>query len=111
MSRKMESMQVPLISSVVVDDRGRLSVPKSIRDKLGLKGRVTLVALSNCLLLAPQQWEFEEIAARLQSAVLRDGETVEDILAQLPVAGRASFIAKYGEELTAELEGKLFKNE
>jgi len=103
----MESTQVPLIDSVVVDEQGGLSVPKPIRDKLGLKGRVTLVALGNCLLLVSQQQEFEETAARIQSAILCDGETVEDILAQLPVAGRESFIDKYGEELTAELEGEL----
>lgn len=107
----METTQVPLIGSVVVDERGRLSVPKPIRDKVGLSGRVTLVVLRNCLLLVPQQQEFEARASRIQSAVLRDGETVEDILAQLPAAGRESFIAKYGEELTAELEGELRPNE
>ena len=53
----------------------------------------------------PQGKEFEAAAAHIQSAVLREGETVEDILAKLPVAGRESFLDKYGEELTAELEG------
>ncbi len=111
MNGKMESIQVPLIGSAVVDERGRLSVPKPIRNKLGLSGRVTLVALGNCLLLVPQQQEFEAKASRIRSAVLRDGETVEDILAQLPAAGRESFIAKYGEELTAELERELCQSE
>ncbi|MBC8229872.1 hypothetical protein H8E77_10025 [bacterium] len=107
----MESTQVPLIGSAVVDELGRLFVPKPIRDKVGLSGRVTLIVLGNGLLLLPQQQEFEARASNIQSAVLRDGETVEDILAQLPAAGRESFIAKYGEELTAELEGELCPNE
>lgn len=111
MSRKMESMPVSLMASAVIDARGRLSVPKPLRDELGLSGRVTLVKLGNCLLLVPRQQEFEAKAERIQSAALRDGETVEDVLVQLPAAGRESFIAKYGEKLTSELERELGKNE
>jgi bifunctional DNA-binding transcriptional regulator/antitoxin component of YhaV-PrlF toxin-antitoxin module len=107
MIQKTDSAQTPLMSSAAVDARGRLSVPKPIRDKLGLSGRVTIVALENCLVLVPQQQELEAITECIQSVVLGDGETPEDILAELPAAGRESFLATYGEKLTVELESEL----
>jgi bifunctional DNA-binding transcriptional regulator/antitoxin component of YhaV-PrlF toxin-antitoxin module len=107
MIQKTDSAQLPLMGSAVVDARGRLSVPKSIRDKFGLSGRVTIVALENCLVLVPQQQELEALTEGIRSVVLDDATTPEEILAELPMAGRESFLATYGEKLTVELEKEL----
>jgi hypothetical protein len=57
-----------------------------------------------------QERELDEIIGRIRAAVLRDGTTVEEILAGLPAAGDAAFRARYGDELADEFQSLLKKD-
>lgn len=90
----------------VLDDKGRLSLSKPVREALGLRpgSSVAYLLIDNSLLLIPQ----DEHLARLMddaAAVLRKaGLTAQDFLDELPAARAAVVRETYGAEFMAELE-------
>jgi antitoxin PrlF len=89
----------------VVDDKGRLSLPKPVRSALGLDAgaSVAWIALSGAVLLVPQDQHLSDLAARAQAALAAAGLSVDDVLAELPAA-RAEIVEEtYGPEFIEEI--------
>lgn len=89
----------------VLDNKGRLSLSKPVRQALGMRPGSTLayVVVNGGLLLIPQD---EQLAALLDhaAAVLAGaGLTAQDVLDELPAARAAVVEELYGAEFMGEL--------
>lgn len=101
-----ETQETALFGFAVLDNKGRLSLSKPVRQALGMRpgSSVAYVLIDQTLLVIPQ----DEHLARLMegaAAVLREaGLTPQDFLDELP-AVRAEVVEElYGAEFMAELE-------
>ena len=90
----------------VVDDKGRLSLPKPVRTALGLDSgaSVAWIALGGAVLLVPQDEHLSDLAARAQAALAAAGLSVDDVLAELPTARAEVVEETYGPDLVREIE-------
>jgi antitoxin PrlF len=89
----------------VVDDKGRLSLPKPVRRALGLDAgaSVAWIAIGGAVLLVPQDQHLSDLAAQAQAALAAAGLSVDDVLAELP-AVRAEIVEEtYGPEFVEEI--------
>ncbi len=92
----------------VLDDKGRLSLPKSLRGALGLHAgsAIAYVRVDDMILLIPQD---EHLAALMNRApaILEDADiTVEELLANLPAARDATVNEAYGDAFMQDLESR-----
>lgn len=87
------------ILTAKITERGQVTVPKELRERLHLSaGReVALMLIGEGLLLLPQQPIVEEICNRLRKTIAKTGKTEKEILATLPEARRKVFETLYGE--------------
>src|ERR1041385_2008922 len=89
----------------VVDQKGRVALPKDARSALGVKpgSHVAYVVLDGALILIPQDEHLAELSRRAEAALAAAGLTVDDILARLPEARAAVMEEMYPAEFLAEL--------
>jgi bifunctional DNA-binding transcriptional regulator/antitoxin component of YhaV-PrlF toxin-antitoxin module len=90
----------------VVDEKGRLSLARSVRNALGIEpgSRVAYVVLDGALLVVPQDEHLATLTQRAQQALSTAGLTAQDVLDELPAA-RASVVSEaYGAEFVQEIE-------
>ena len=90
----------------VLDDKGRISLPKPLRGALGLHAGSTVayVRLNDMVLLIPQDEQLAALMDRAAAALQAAGITVEDFLANLPTARDDVVNEAYGEEFMQDLE-------
>jgi bifunctional DNA-binding transcriptional regulator/antitoxin component of YhaV-PrlF toxin-antitoxin module len=90
----------------VVDDKGRLSLPRPVRRALGLDAdaSVAWIAVGGAVLLVPQDQHLSNLAARAQAALAAAGLSVDDVLAELPAARAEVVEETYGPDLVREIE-------
>lgn len=97
--------RAPAGGFTVVDEKGRVSLPKPIRRALGLDAgaSVAWLAVGGTVLLVPQGEHLAELFDRAQSALAAAGLSADDVLGELPAA-RARVVAEaYGDDLALEL--------
>ena len=89
----------------VVDEKGRLSLPKAARAVSGVEPgtHVAFVGVSGALLVIPQDEHLADLMHRAQESLAASGLTVDDLMERLPAA-RASVVEEaYGGEFLREL--------
>lgn len=90
----------------ILDDKGRISLPKPLRHAFGLGAgsSVAYVALGDMILLVPQDAHMAALTERASRALEGSGITVDDFLTNLPRA-RADVVADaYGDGFLEDLE-------
>jgi bifunctional DNA-binding transcriptional regulator/antitoxin component of YhaV-PrlF toxin-antitoxin module len=89
----------------VVDDKGRLALPKPVRSALGLDAgaSVAWIALGGTVLLVPQDQHLSDLSSRARAALAAAGLSIEDVLAELPAARAEVVEETYGPEFVREV--------
>ena len=89
----------------VLDERGRLTLSKSVRQALRLRAgsSVAYIAIDGQLLVIPQDEHLARLIDGAAAALARMGLTTKELLADLPAAGEAAMRAAYGDDLVDEL--------
>lgn len=89
-----------------VDDKGRVTLIKSVREALDLVpgSQVAQVVVGGAVLLVPQDEHLAALERAAQRVLAVNGLTVQDFLDELPAARQATFIETYGDELLREIE-------
>lgn len=101
-----ETEEAPAGGFGTVDEKGRVSLPKSVRGALGVQpgSSVAYVVLDHALLLVPQDDHLAAMMQRAAEALATAGITAQDLLDDLPQA-RAEVVAEaYSAEFLRELE-------
>jgi AbrB family looped-hinge helix DNA binding protein len=90
----------------VLDDKGRLSLPKSVRSALGLHSgsSLTYVLLGDAVLLIPQDAHLEQLQQQAIEALTEAGLRIQDLLDRLPQARDEVMREAYGPALLARLQ-------
>ena len=105
--RYSESVAEPETAGfAVLDDKGRISLPKPLRGALGLRAgsAIAYIRLSDMVLLIPQDEQLAALMDRASTALHAAGITAEDFLANLPGARDEVVREAYGEEFLQDLE-------
>ena len=89
----------------VIDGRGRLTLPKAIRQAMRLQpgSSVAFVAIDDQLLVIPQDGHLAQLMDGAVAALARLRLTSDDLLVDLPAAGEEAMRRVYGNELVDEL--------
>lgn len=89
----------------VIDDKGRFSLPKSVRGQLGMTSgsAVGWLVVNGLLVIMPQDMHLVELSNRAHHALIDAGITVESILDQLPNIRARVVEETYGREFAEEL--------
>lgn len=89
-----------------VDEKGRVSLPKTVRGALGVTAgsSVAYVVLDGALLLIPQDQHLAELMDSAAQVLSAAGLTVQDFLDDLPAVRAEVFKEAYGEEFLREME-------
>jgi three-Cys-motif partner protein len=89
----------------VLDDKGRISLPKPLRGALGLHAgsAVAYIRFEEMILLIPQDEHLAVLMERAVAALEAAGITVDDFLANLPAARDDVVHEAYGEEFMQDL--------
>ena len=89
----------------VIDDKGRFSLPKSVRGQLGMNSgsAVGWLVVSGVLVIIPQDVQLMELSNRAHHALIDAGITVESILDQLPNIRARVVEETYGRAFAEEL--------
>lgn len=90
----------------ILDDKGRLSLPKAVRESLDVHpgSSVAYIVLDHALLLIPQDIHLAELMERAAQALARAGLTTQDLLDELPRARAAVLAEAYSAEFLREME-------
>lgn len=90
----------------VLDDKGRISLPKPLRGALGLRAgsAIAYIRLRDMILLIPQDEQLAALMDRASATLEAAGITVDDFLANLPAARDAVVREAYGEEFLQDLD-------
>lgn len=93
------------IGFAVIDDKGRISLPKPVRSELGIGpgSVVAYVALDDVVMLIPQDRELLEVMDRAAGALERAGLTVQDVVDAAMQARVEIFIESYPPEFVEQL--------
>ena len=102
----MASPQVVLeyLTTTKIGEKGQLTVPKQFREELGLGtgAPFAVLRLGDGLILLPEQKRFDQLCAKISSALTGAGITPKALLATLPETRQRIFERRYG---TAGLAG------
>ena len=90
----------------VVDEKGRVTLPKSVRAALGVHTGSSLayVVVGKNVLFIPQDERLAELQQQAMQALTDAGLTVDDLLAHLPQAREAVMRESYRPEFLAQLK-------
>lgn len=95
----------PVSGFGTLDERGRLTLSKPVRQALGLKpgSSIAYIVIEGQLLVIPQDEHLVHLIDEAATALARLQLTTDDLLADLPAAGEAAMRAAYGDALVDEL--------
>src|SRR5579875_1631474 len=84
----------------VLDDKGRISLSKTVRQALGVQPGSSLayILVDHTLMLIPQDKHLAELMDRAAQAMERAGLTSEDLLNDLPAVRDQVVTEMYGKE-------------
>lgn len=88
-----------------LDEKGRISLPKPIREALGVTpgSALAYIVLDGTVLLVPQDAHLSALMDRAAQALTRTGITVQDLLDDLPQARAEVVTEAYGEAFMRDL--------
>ena len=89
-----------------VDEKGRVSLPKPVREALGVHAGSTVayLVLDGALVVIPQDTHLSALMDRAQQALAAAGMTARDLLDALPTAQAEVVTEAYGAEFLNEME-------
>jgi AbrB family looped-hinge helix DNA binding protein len=89
-----------------VDEKGRISLPKSVRGALGIESgsAVAYIVLDGVLMVVPQDEHLAALMERAAQALAAAGVTAGDLLEELPAARAEVVTEAYGAEFLREME-------
>jgi len=90
----------------VIDEKGRVTLPKSVRAALGVHTGSSLayVVVGKNVLFIPQDERLAELQQQAVQALAEAGLTVDELLAYLPAARDAVLRETYRPEFLAQLK-------
>jgi bifunctional DNA-binding transcriptional regulator/antitoxin component of YhaV-PrlF toxin-antitoxin module len=93
------------ITTVHLNQRGQITLPKALRQQQRLEAGCTLrlLTLGEGLLLLPEQAEWEALLSRIRDTLAKTGRTADEILATLPAVRDRVFAELYGHDDQDEL--------
>ncbi|HEX5418337.1 MAG TPA: AbrB/MazE/SpoVT family DNA-binding domain-containing protein [Chloroflexota bacterium] len=91
-----------------VDEKGRISLPKPIRDALGIQpgSAVALILINGAVMIFPQDEQLVRLMEEARLSLEASGLTVQDLLDDLPRVRDELMNETYGPEFMAELQRK-----
>lgn len=89
-----------------VDDKGRFSISKSLRNALGIRpgSSVAYIPVGNGFLVIPQDEHLLDLMEQARLALSARGDSVQDLLDELPRARAEIVNETYGPAFVAELQ-------
>jgi AbrB family looped-hinge helix DNA binding protein len=89
----------------VVDEKGRLSLPKPVRAQLGLEAgaAVAWIAAGGAVVIVPQDAHLADLSSRANQLLAAAGVSVDDVLGSLPEVRARVVEETYGVDFAAEL--------
>lgn len=104
--RQAEGTREGTAGFAVLDDKGRISLPKALRATLGLHAGspVAYIALADTILLVPQDEHLTALAERATRALATAGITLDDFLDNVPRAREEVVTEAYGPTFLRDLE-------
>lgn len=101
-----EAEDTPAAGFSVIDEKGRVTLPKAVRAALGVHSGSSLayVVVSNMVLFIPQDEQLAAIQRQAIQALSELDLTVDDLLAHLPQARDAVIRESYRPEFLEQLK-------
>ena len=86
------------LTTTKIGEKGQLTVPKQFREELGLGNGApfAVLRLGDGLILLPEQKRFDQLCAKISSALTGAGITPKAVLATLPETRKRIFERRYG---------------
>jgi bifunctional DNA-binding transcriptional regulator/antitoxin component of YhaV-PrlF toxin-antitoxin module len=90
----------------VVDEKGRLSLTKTVRHNLGIEpgSRVAYVLMDGAVLIVPEDKHLEALMQKADVALTAARLTTQDLLDELPAARDAVVLEVYGADFVRNIE-------
>jgi bifunctional DNA-binding transcriptional regulator/antitoxin component of YhaV-PrlF toxin-antitoxin module len=90
----------------VLDEKGRLSLTKTVRHKLGIEtgSRVAYILLDGAVLIVPEDKHLETLMQKAEDALAAARLTAQDLLDELPAARDAVVSEAYGADFVRNIE-------
>ena len=87
------------LTTTKIGEKGQLTVPKQVREDLGLGNGApfAVLRLGDGLILLPEQRRFEQLCQQVSSRLTAAGVTSEQLLATLPEARNRVYEHRYGK--------------
>ena len=100
-----KAQETGVVGFGVLDDKGRLSLSKAVRQALGVQqgSSFAYILVDHTLMLIPQDEHLAELMDRAAQALERAGLTTEDLLNELPAVRDQVVTELYGKEFMDEL--------
>ncbi len=100
-----EAQEAGVVGFATVDDKGRVSLSKPVRQALGVRpgSALAFVLVDGMLLLIPQDEQLVALMDHAASVLERAGVTVEDLLEELPAVRGQIMRETYGDEFVDAL--------
>jgi len=98
MATGWKTMAIEFVATTKIGEKGQLTVPKQFREDLGLGSGApfSVLRMGDGLILLPEQRRFEQLCARVTTALTRAEAKPETLLARLPKARKIVFARRYG---------------
>jgi bifunctional DNA-binding transcriptional regulator/antitoxin component of YhaV-PrlF toxin-antitoxin module len=90
----------------VVDEKGRLSLTKAVRHKLGIEpgSHVAYILLDGAMLIVPEDKHLETLMQKAEDALAAAQLTAQDLLDELPAARDAVVAETYGADFVHQIQ-------
>ena len=101
----VDAQEAGVVGFATVDDKGRVSLAKPVRQALGVRpgSALAFVLVDGMLLLIPQDEQLAALMDHAASVLERAGVTVEALLEELPAVRGEIMRETYGDEFVDAL--------
>ncbi len=100
----VDAQEAGVVGFATVDDKGRVSLAKPVRQALGVRpGSALAFVLVDGMLLIPWDGQLAALMDHAASVLERAGVTVEDLLEELPAVRSEIMRETYGDEFVDAL--------
>jgi len=98
MPASVKATAAEFVGNTKIGEKGQLTIPKQFREDLDLAAGAPFAVLrvGNGLILLPEHQRFEQLCARITSALTHVGVKPQELLATLPEARKRVYTRHYG---------------